>query len=112
MSVRKIARLASVAVVLGLIAAPAAADDSGFAYMHDLRKESGRTCMTDHWHYGNGSGANKASAQRSAISSWQSFTDFEYGSDWARFSKAASKGISCSKGGSGIDCQVQARPCK
>jgi hypothetical protein len=112
MSVRMIAKFAAVAVVLGSISAPAAADDSGFAYMHDLRKEGGRTCFTDHYHYGNGSGANKAAAQRDAIGSWQSFTDFEYGSDWARFSKAASKGISCSKGSSGIDCQVQARPCK
>ncbi len=112
MSVRKIARFASVAVVLGLIAAPAAADDSGFAYMHDLRKEGGRTCFTDHYHYGNGSGSTKASAQRDAIGSWQSFTDFEYGSDWARFSKAASKESAARRAASGIDCQVQARPCK
>ena len=112
MSVRMIAKFAAVAAVLGSIAVPAAADDSGFAYMHDLRKEGGRTCFTDHYHYGNGSGATKASAQRDAIGSWQSFTDFEYGSDWARFSKAASKGISCSNGSSGVDCQVQARPCK
>ena len=60
--------------------------------MHDLRKEGGRTCFTDHYHYGNGSGATKASAQRDAIGSWQSFTDFEYGSDWARFLEGREQG--------------------
>ncbi|CAN0513077.1 unnamed protein product, partial [Phaeothamnion confervicola] len=40
------------------------------------------------------------------------FTDFEYGSDWARFSRAASKGLTCTRGGGGFDCQLQARPCK
>jgi len=72
----------------------------------------GKMCMTDHWHYGNGSGSSKATAQREAISSWQSFTDFEYGSDWARFSKAVGKRISCSQSGGGFSCQVEARPCR
>lgn len=94
------------------VCAPAVADDSGFAYMHDLRKEGGRTCFADHYHYGNGSGANKAAAQKAAIGSWSSFTDFEYGSDWARFSRAASKSMSCSGSSGGVDCQIEARPCK
>jgi hypothetical protein len=98
--------------MLGAAAGSASADDSGFAYMHDLRKEGGRTCFTDHYHYGNGTGGSKAAAQKAAIGSWASFTDFEYGSDWARFSRAASKGMNCSRSGSGFDCQIQARPCK
>lgn len=92
--------------------APASADDTGFASMHDLRKEGGRTCMTDHFHYGNGSGKNKAAAQKAAIASWASFTDFEYGSDWARFGRAASKRINCTGGSGGVDCQIEARPCR
>lgn len=112
MSAKAIVKALVSALALGAVAAPALADDSGFAYMHDLRKEAGKTCFTDHWHYGNGSGATKAVAQKEAIGSWVSFTDFEYGSDWARFSRAAEKGLSCSKGGSGFDCQIQARPCK
>jgi hypothetical protein len=98
---------------LGVASGVAFADDSGFAYMHDLRKEGGRTCFTDHFHYGSGTGATKAAAQKAAIGSWASFTDFEYGSDWARFSRAAGKGMTCSRTGSGgYDCQIEARPCK
>lgn len=103
--------LAAVAAVCA-ISVPAMADDTGFAYMHDLRKEGGRTCFTDHYHYGSGAGASKAAAQKDAIGSWVSFTDFEYGSDWARFSKAVGKRISCSSSSSGYDCQVEARPCR
>jgi hypothetical protein len=88
------------------------ADDSGFASMHDLGRMGGRLCMTDHYHYGNGEGKSKAAAQKDAIGSWASFTDFEYGSDWARFSKAAGKKMSCSQSGAGFSCQVEARPCK
>lgn len=89
------------------------ADDSGFAYMHDLRRERGRLCMTDHWHSGNGTGRSKASARRAAIRSWQDFTNFEYGTDWARFSRARSKRIRCTRsGGKSYDCSVEARPCR
>jgi hypothetical protein len=91
---------------------PAQADQTGFASMHNQARVGGKMCMTDHWHYGNGSGSSKAAAQREAISSWQSFTDFEYGSDWARFSKAVGKRISCSQSGGGFSCQVEARPCR
>jgi hypothetical protein len=107
-----ISRAAAGVFLAGAAIAPAAADDTGFAYAHDLRREGGRQCMSDHYHFGSGSGGSKAAAQREAIISWSSFTDFEYGSDWARWSRAAGKGITCSKGGGGIDCQVQARPCR
>ncbi len=103
-----LSRVAAAGIVLGCLTLAARADDSGFAYMHDIR---GR-CMTDHFHYGNGSGGTVASAQRAAIGSWSSFTDFEYGSDWARWSRAAGKQVSCSRGGSGYSCEVSARPCK
>ncbi len=97
---------------LALTAGQALADDSGFAYSHDLRKEKGRTCMSDHFHQGGGSGSTRKAAEIDAIKSWQNFTDFEYGSDWARFSKAASKGMSCSQSSSGWECQLEARACK
>jgi len=111
MSATRTLRLAA-AVALCAMAAPTMADDTGFAYMHDLRKEGGRTCFTDHFHYGNGTGPNKAAAQKTAIGSWASFTDFEYGSDWARFSRAAGKSISCSGPAGSVSCQIEARPCK
>jgi hypothetical protein len=108
---RLIARLAAAIVALGA-AAPVLADDTGLASMHDMRREGGRLCFTDHYHYGNGSGSTKAAATRDAIGSWSSFTDFEYGSDWARYSRAASKRVSCSQSGGGYACQIEARPCK
>lgn len=91
----------------------AVADETGMAGMHDWRREGGKTCMTDHWHYGSsgGLGSQKA-AEVEAIKSWSSFTDFEYGSNWARWSKAASKKMSCSKSGNGWGCSAEARPCK
>jgi len=91
---------------------PAWADQTGFSDMHTQARVGGKMCMIDHWHYGNGTGSTKAAAQRDAIGSWQSFTDFEYGSDWARFNKAVAKKISCSQSGGGFSCQVEARPCR
>ena len=91
---------------------PVSADDTGFAYMHDMRRERGRLCMTDHYHHGNGSGSTQRAARNDAIRSWANFTALEYGSDWARFSRAASKGIKCERSSSGYECSIQARPCK
>lgn len=105
-------RWAMVAALCCTGAAAAMADETGLASIHDLARQNGKLCMVDHYHYGNGSGSTKAAAQKEAISSWASFTDFEYGSDWARFSKAGSKSISCKQSAAGFDCQVEARPCK
>jgi hypothetical protein len=113
MAVNMIFRIAAATLLLGAAAlAPVAADDTGMASSHDWRREGGRTCFLDHYHSGSGSGATKAAAQKDAISSWAGFTDFEYGSDWAHFSRAASKSMSCSKGANGFDCQLSARPCR
>jgi hypothetical protein len=105
-------RLALAAMILGASCAPSSADQTGFASMHNQARVGNKMCMTDHYHYGSGTGATKAAAQKSAISSWSSFTDFEYGSDWARFSKAAAKKVSCSSSGGSYTCQVEARPCR
>ena len=89
------------------------ADETGLASMHALRREAGRLCMSDHWHYGSSATErSKRTAQRSAIRSWQDFTDLEYGSNWARWSRARSKKIGCSRSDSGWSCNVEARPCK
>lgn len=110
-------------VAMGLVAAATAvlcadmsaawADETGLASMHAWRREGGRTCMADHWHYGSsGQHSSKAAAQRAAIRSWQDFTDLEYGSNWARFSRAASRRVSCSRASTGWSCDVEARPCR
>ena len=98
--------------VLSATTLPAAADQTGFASAHDLRKEGGRVCMSDHYHSGSGSGRTQAAAQRDAVGSWASFTALEYGSDWARWGKAASKGATCTKDSSGYSCSISARPCR
>ena len=107
------------ALVLGAFVAssaaiPAYSSDTGLAQtLHAMRREGGRLCMVDHWHYGSsGSHATKAGAQRAAIASWQDFTDLEYGSVWARFSRAASRKMGCSRGGAGWTCDAEARPCR
>ena len=98
--------------ILLLMPDQTASDDTGFASMHDLRKERGKLCMIGHFHHGSSSvQKSKRKAKREAIISWQDFTDFEYGSDWATFSRATEKGISCSRIG-GWSCDVQARPCR
>jgi len=105
---------ATLLTTLALATVPlAVADETGMATMHGLRKEAGKTCMDDHWHYGSSNGmASRKAAEVDAIKSWSSFTDFEYGSNWARWGKAASKSMSCSPSGGTWGCQIEARPCK
>jgi hypothetical protein len=111
-------------VVLGMLAAAAAAtsievpvataDDTGFATaLHAVRREHGKLCLSDHWHYGSsGSQRSKRLAQRAAIRSWQNFTALEYGSDWARYSRAGSRKMKCSRSSAGWNCDVEARACR
>jgi hypothetical protein len=84
---------------------------SGLAAMHDLRRERGKLCMSDHWHSGSGTGATKQAAQKAAVRSWIDFTDLEYGGRWASYANAASKKVSYSKESAGWSASVEARPC-
>jgi hypothetical protein len=113
----------SLKVALGLIVVaaataavyvpPTSADQTGLASIHVLRREGGRLCMADHFHFGSSnSQRSRGQATRAAIVSWQDFTDLEYGSDWARFGRAASKRIGCTAGSGGWSCNVEARPCR
>lgn len=100
-----------VVIATTVISAPASSQD--LAAMHAWRREGGRTCMADHWHYGSsGLQPSRAAAQREAIRSWQDFTNLEYGSAWARFGRAASRRMGCSKSGGGWSCDAEARPCR
>ena len=109
---RPVPTLAVLALVFSATASPALADDTGMASIHDLRREGGRLCMSDHWHSGSGSGGNQKAAMRDAVGSWSSFTSLEYGSVWASWGRAASKGASCSKDSPGYSCSISARPCR
>jgi hypothetical protein len=86
--------------------------ETGMASIHTWVKVGRKTCMLDHYHDGNGSGATRKEAERSAIVSWAEFTGWEYGSPWGKFANAASKRMDCSPGGGGWTCHVQARPCR
>ncbi len=100
------------ALIFLVSSAPVRADDTGLASMHDWRVEGGRTCYAEHTHYGSSAGlASKKLAEVEAIKSWQSFTAFEYGTDWANFARAASRKVSCKQGSGGWGCEVEARPC-
>ncbi len=105
--------LTAVVVAISSFSVPVWSDSTGFASMHDLRRERGRLCMSDHWHYGtSGPQKSKSKARRAAIRSWASFTATEYGSDWARWGRAKSKRASCSRASGSWDCSVEARPCR
>ena len=105
-------RAAAVAV-LALIAAPAHADETGLADIHVMRREGGRLCFLDHYHYGSSKGqSSERAAKLVAVQSWSGFVDLEYGSDWARYSRAHSPSIKCERDGTMWGCLVEARPCK
>ncbi len=112
MTTKAVRTLAAVGLVLSATAIPAVADDTGMASIHDLRRERGRLCMSDHWHSGSGSGRDQKAAMRDAVGSWASFTALEYGSVWASWGRAAGKGASCSKDSGGYSCSISARPCR
>jgi hypothetical protein len=116
MTVTALSRCAAIAAVSFALAAPsvvAAQDVSGLAAMHDLRREGKKLCMADHWHYGSSSGErSQKAAVAAAAYSWSSFTDLEYGREWASFAKANGKSVKCQPGSSGWGCEVSARPCR
>jgi hypothetical protein len=106
-------RFCAVVALMVLGAVPAFADETGLAGMHAWQRVAGRTCMTDHEHDGSGNGHTQEAAMRVAIRSWESFTDLEYGSDWASYANSVAKRASCGRGISGdISCQISSRACK
>lgn len=86
---------------------------TGLAAMHDMRREGGRLCFSDHFHYGSSNGEKSMkAAQAAAIRSWADFVIFEYDPSWANFGKSGSKEIKCAPGGGGWSCDVSSRPCR
>jgi len=106
------ARLIALAGAFSLASTAVLADDTGLAYSHTLRKEGGRTCMADHYHSGSGEGRTKEAARAAAVRSWIDFTNFEYGTVWARFGIAGSPSTHYTKAEKGWSADVEARPCK
>jgi hypothetical protein len=113
MASRFVVSLVTAATAVTIFGAPSSADQTGLASIHVLRREGGRLCMADHFHYGSsGAQRSQGAAQGAAIRSWAEFTDLEYGSDWARYGRAASQRMKCSRSAAGWYCDVEARPCR
>jgi hypothetical protein len=89
----------------------ASAGETGLASIHDLRKETGTTCMSGHFHEGNGNGATRKAAEASAAKAWAMFVELEYGSDWAHHSYARGKTMNCKPQTGFWSCDTSARPC-
>jgi hypothetical protein len=89
------------------------ADDTGMSGIHSWRKVGTKTCFVDHTHDGSGSGTSQKLAELAAIRAWVSFTDLEYGSDWAQFRNAHDKTMKCSREGAALwSCRTEATPCR
>ncbi len=107
-------RLLCIAAAGGFVltAWPALANDTGLSVLHALRREGGRTCFLDHYHYGDSAGMrSERAAKVKAVESWAGFVGLEYGSDWANFSHAHSKSLKCEHSSAGWECLIEARPC-
>lgn len=102
---------ASVFALAGTTAA--FANDTGFAQSsHTTRREGGKLCIVGHTHGGEGSGGTKNVALNAAINAFVVTTVDEYGSDWAKWAKAASKSVKYEKTADGWTAHAEARPCK
>ena len=92
---------------------PVRAQETGLASIHSWVAVGRKTCMASHTHDGSGTGKTKKDAEKAAIQSWESFTIWEYGPPWGRFSESVSKTVNCDKNTSSeFTCQVNSRPCK
>jgi hypothetical protein len=112
MNARSYAIAGLTGIGLILLVNPVIADETGFASSHDLAKQGGRLCMTDHAHAGSGAGSTKSAARAAAIRSWADFTNMEYGSSWASYSASGGQKVGYTKESSGWSATVEGRPCK
>ena len=90
-----------------------ASQDGALVGLHDLRREGGRVCMSEHTHVGSSTGqASRKAAEVVAQREWSSFTGWEYGGQWGNPSIAGSRTFRCSGGGNSYSCEFEARPCR
>ena len=82
----------------------------------EAKKRKTKLCKDEHFHYGSSEWLpTRKRAMADAVASWASFTSFEYGNAWARFSLAHKKKTGCERGGpSGKSwyCAVEGIPCR
>jgi hypothetical protein len=85
---------------------------TGHDQLHQQARVAGKICMTEHEHGGEGALASRRGAEAAAIRHWESFTAWEYGKPWGRYSLAAGKNMECTNGGAVWLCNTRARPCR
>ena len=90
-----------------------AAGETALVGLHELRREGGKTCMSEHEHYGSSSGQpTRKAAEVAAMQSWAGFTAWEYGGAWGNPALAGSKQMKCSGKPGSFACDFAARPCR
>jgi len=104
---------AALLTMLGLTPALVQAQETGLASIHAwVPVGRAKTCMATHFHSGSGNGKTKKDAEKAAIASWESFTIWEYGPPWGRWTLSETKSVNCDKSTtSEFSCQVSSRPC-
>ncbi|MGE0697835.1 MAG: hypothetical protein AB7O57_01940 [Hyphomicrobiaceae bacterium] len=111
MTIGRVVKAAMAAVLVAAGAATVSAQ--GLEGLHDKVRHGNKLCFSDHFHFGNSSGAkSRKDAQNEAIKSWESFTGWEYGAAWGSFRLAEGRGIKCEQSGGSWGCSVQARACR
>lgn len=107
------ARFAAIVMITLLAPLPAGAQTTGLDRLHTQARVGGKTCMTEHEHYGEGTMRTKRGAELAAMRAWSSFTAFEYGAPWGSYAAAAGKKMDCSKNSNETWlCKTTARPCR
>ena len=97
---------------VGLSALPVVAGETGIAAIHSWVQVGKKTCIKEHWHYGNATAPTKAEAEKKAVNNWIVYTQLDYGSDWMSFKIGESRHLKCEKLGDGWACEAAARACK
>lgn len=85
---------------------------TGIDKIHTQARVGGKVCMMDHEHFGEGTLPSRRGAEAAAIRSWGSFTTWEYGSVWGKYSLAVAKKMTCTSTAGAWTCQTTARPCR
>ncbi|MCL4767606.1 MAG: hypothetical protein KJZ80_15370 [Hyphomicrobiaceae bacterium] len=104
--------LAAIATAPLLAPAPAAAQSTGLDKIHAQGRVGGKSCMTSHEHYGEGSLQTRRGAELAAMRAWSTFTSWEYGKSWGSYAAAVGKKMDCSQSGGRWLCKTTARPCR
>lgn len=108
----RLALCAAALIALALINSPAQAGETGIASIHAWVRVGNKTCIKEHWHYGNATAATKAEAEKKAVYNWIVYTQLDYGSDWMNYKIGESRHLKCEKFEAGFSCEAAARACK